>query len=76
MLKDISELEIGCVYQFVNDDYDVLGLHDRIEITDDTIDNNTITKYWFKTISSVENRWPLPGFWLTKEYIKHLTRLS
>jgi hypothetical protein len=74
MLKDISELEIGCVYQYKDNYYDILGLYYK---KDNDYYGNNIPNHWFKTISSVDNRWTQKEFSQeTASALKYLTKLS
>jgi len=72
MLKDISELEIGCVYQYKDETFDILGIFDRIET------NKFNEKcYHFKTISSVEHKWKHNEFVQRDDTVLYfLTKLS
>jgi hypothetical protein len=81
MLKDISELEIGCVYQYKDLVYDILGVYTEYEFYDAYDDDtNEIKKrfvYHFKTLSSVNNKWNYHEFTQHEESaLKHLTKLS
>ena len=66
MLKDISELEIGCVYQYKDGNFEIWGFYNGIT------PNNF---YEFKTLSSVDNRWRNQVFQLSSQAInKCLTK--
>jgi hypothetical protein len=72
MLKDLSELIIGEVYQFKNNEHDILGFY-KVPSFDE---NNEIYGYWFNTISSAGNKWTSDVFFQTKESVlKTMTKL-
>ena len=70
MLKDISELEIGGVYQYKDETYDILGMLNRI-----TTNYYNEKCYHFKTISSVDNKWVYHEFTQSTTVLEYLTKL-